>query len=355
MSKTVKKRKKVSNKIFWTPDKAITKNRNVMFFIGPRGVGKTYACKKWCVKQFLRFGHQFCYMRRYETELETVNTLFNDFFNNEEFGADKDFIGYEIKVGSTKDFKNAFFIKRPNSEEWEVMGFYMALSTSYHFKATSYPNTKNLIFDEFLYEKGDYARELKQELNKWFNVLETIFRLRDFRCFMLGNATTFETCYKYGLGLQEPFGSDFWMHKTKPILVEKIDNPIYIIAKKESLIGQLSEGTEFESYAINNSFVFDSKSFIRKKRGNYRYIMSFYYKGQTYGLYTNYVQCVIDKCDKEPQYAINDKDLDKDSISFLQRKHPITEALRKYYNKGVLFYQSMEVKTNLHDLMQKIL
>lgn len=350
-----KKKKELDNKIFWTPDKTITKGRNIMFFIGPRGVGKTYGVKKWCVKQYLKKGEQFCYMRRYESELETISTLFNDFKDNKEFGPDKDFIGYDFKVESTKDFKNAFWVKRPNSEEWEVMGFYMALSTSYHFKATSYPKTRNLIYDEFLYEKGDYSRELKQELNKWFNVLETIFRLSDFRAFMLGNATTFETCYKYGLGLQEPYGSDVWLHKTKPILVEKIDNPKYIIAKKQSLIGQLAEGTEFESYAINNSFIFDSKSFIRKKKGNYRFIMSFYYRGKTYGLYTNYVQCVVDKCDKQAEYVINDKDLDKDSIAFLQRQHPITIALRKYYNKGMLFYQNMEVKTSLHELFQKIL
>ena len=340
---------KEEGKIWWTPDSTITKNRDVMFLIGSRGVGKTYGCKKWCIKRFLKYGEQFCYTRRYETELGNVNTLFND------LAYDPDFEGYSFRVYSTSDYHNCFWVRRPNSEVWEPMGFYIALSTSYQFKATSYPKVKYLIFDEFLYEKGSYARELKGELNQFFNLLETIFRLRDFRVFMLGNATTFETCYKYGLDLQEPFGSDIWYHKTKSILVEKIVNEKYIQAKRDSALGRLVEGTDYANYAIDNNFAYDSKSFIKKKKGNYRYIMGFYYKGKKFGIYTNYVQCVVDLTDKEPDYIIKDEDMDKDGIKLLQKKHPVIKYLSKYYNHGVMYYQNMEVKTYLHKLFMTLL
>ena len=321
---------KEEGKIWWTPNKTLTKNRDLMFLIGSRGVGKTYGCKKWCINRYINYGEQWAYTRRYETELGNVNTLFNDLSN------DPDFEGYSFRVLSNTDFHNCFWLKRPNSEVWEPMGFYIALSTSYQFKATSYPNVKNLIFDEFLYEKGSYARELKGELNQFFNLLETIFRLRDFRVFMLGNATTFETCYKYGLGLQEPYNSDIWYHKTKSILVEKIVNEKYIQAKRDN-------------------FAYDSKSFIKKKKGNYRYIMGFYYKGKKFGIYTNYVQCIVDLTDKEPDYIIKDEDMDKDGIKLLQKKHPVIKYLSKYYNHGVMYYQNMEVKTYLHKLFMTLL
>lgn len=329
---------------YWNPNKSLTKNRNIMFFIGPRGVGKTYGIKKWCIKRFIKYDEQFIYMRRHESELETVSTLFNDLFG------DEDFEGYNFRVAGRE-----MQIKKDTDEDWSVMGFILALSTSYKFKATSYPKVKYLFYDEFLYEKGDVNKELKQEINKFFNVLETVFRNRPFKVFMVGNATTFETCYKYGLGLQEPYDSNIWYHKTKPIMVEKVENPAYLQAKKDSVLGQLVKGTEYENYAIDNNFFYDNKSYIKKKKGNFRYVLGFYYKGVKYAIFTDDEKCIIDKTNVEPGYIIKDEDMDKENLRVLFGTHPVIRYLKKFYNVGCMFYQNMEVKTALHGLFYKIL
>lgn len=335
---------------FWTPDITLTKNCNIMFLIGPRGVGKTYGVKKWCVKRFLKKGEQFVYMRRYDSELDlTITTLFND-FKDDEFLKD-----YDFKIGSLYGYKQAFFIKHKTEKEYRVMGFYMSLSTSFHFKATSYPNVANLIYDEFLFEKGDRAKELKQEFNKFFNVLETIFRLRNFRCFMLGNATTFDTCYKDGFNLQKPFNTRYWRHKTKPIIVEMIDKKDYTLIKKQSLVGVLAQGTEYESYAIDNNFIFDSKSFVKKKRGNYKFIMGFYYKNKSYGLFTNNHNLIVDTTKLKCSFQIKDESLNYEKIKVMQRNHPVVKYLSKWHNMGLLYYQNENVKSDLFVLFNKIL
>ena len=61
--------------IYWDVNNIITKQRHINFILGERGVGKTFTTLEWCVNRALKYGEEFVYMRRYESELNTVKDL----------------------------------------------------------------------------------------------------------------------------------------------------------------------------------------------------------------------------------------------------------------------------------------
>lgn len=328
--------------IHWSVDIVNTKQRNVNFIIGERGVGKTYTTLKYCIKRALRYGEEFFYMRRLLSELDTVKDLFDPLILNNEFPG----VIFSVKG-------NDFYA------DGKVIGHWGSLSTSNKFKGTAYPLVKYLIYDEFLAEKGA-TKELKKEVHKFYNMLETLFRNRDFKVYLLANATTFECCYKYEMGLKLPYGdNEFWYHPKKSILVQLVKNEPYREAKMASPLGKLIEDTSYAEYAVFNNFYMDSYAFVKKRSGTHYQILSFSYRGRNYGLYISRFEknMVIDySCRKLPDYQIKDIDMTEEGIRLLSKSsHPVFRYMRAYQDTGHLNYQSMEIKTQLYELLFKIL
>lgn len=70
---------------YYDYDKIISYNIPVNILIGERGVGKSYGAKKFVIKQFLKKGYQFLYLRRYQVELDKIFQKDNsgkDFFSD---------------------------------------------------------------------------------------------------------------------------------------------------------------------------------------------------------------------------------------------------------------------------------
>ena len=347
--KTIGEKLTKESSIYFNPNPIFCWQRLLYFIIGTRGVGKTYGFVKRSIKRYIKAYKkgkknkpQFMYLRRADVELDSVDTLFNPFIVQEVFK------GWEFKVVG-----DDFFIKPEESETWDLLGCAMALSKSHQFKGSSYPNIEIIIYDEFMAEVGQ--RELKKEVNKLFNLIETVFRFRTPCVVLLGNATTFEnTQYKYELNLQAPYNSSKWFHPTRPIAVHLVKNEEYIKKKKESKFGKLVAGTSYEDGMIDNKFYADSNSFIKKKKGTYRFLFSFYYKGEIFGCFTNGKNVIIDKSKVKPDFQILDPEMDKQT-RIMKKNHPIIKKLSKYAELGCLFYQNAEVKAKLHKLFLTII
>ena len=58
--------------LYYNPQKLLSYNRILNFIIGARGIGKSYAFKKYPINQFLKHGKQMIYVRRYKSELKKV-------------------------------------------------------------------------------------------------------------------------------------------------------------------------------------------------------------------------------------------------------------------------------------------
>ena len=255
----------MNTSIYYDFNKMLSYNALLNFIIGERGVGKSYGAKKYVAKRFINKNKQFVYLRRYKTEVKEAmykNKLpifwqqITDNINDEEMQK----LTKKHKFTNTKD---TMIIDN------KVCGFAMPLSIANILKSSTYENVDTIIFDEFIIDKGNY-HYLQNEVIQLLDVIETVARLRDIRVIFLGNAISITNPYFTFFNLSLPYNSEFKIakrdNKGNPlILINYIKNLKYREVKKQSRFGQLIDGTEYGKYAIDNEFLRDSKSFIKKK------------------------------------------------------------------------------------------
>lgn len=252
--------------MFYDYSRILSYNAFVNILIGERGVGKTYGASKFVVKQFLNKDEQFAYIRRYKTELrQAVPQFFSSIINNNEFPE------AELTTKGKHFYCNG-----------EICGHAMTLATAQDLKGTNFDKVKTIIFDEFIIETGQRKTYLNDEVFTFLNLLESVGRMRDIRVFMLGNAVTITNPYFLYFDLTLPYNNDIKLFKNGLILVQYMKNEEYREAKRKSKLGQLTEGTSYGDYAIENKFVMDNRTFIEKKSGSAKFVFAFKFKGEIY-------------------------------------------------------------------------
>ena len=127
-----------------------------------RGVGKTFGFKKYAINDFLKTGKQFMYVRRFKSELKTIQSFFSDIYA--EFPDHK----FVVKGGNAGGH---FLI------DDKIAGYFYPLSTAFTLKSTPFPNVNKMCMDEFIITKG-HQRYIQDEVTAFFDLIETINRLR---------------------------------------------------------------------------------------------------------------------------------------------------------------------------------
>ena len=82
---------------YYNFDKLFSYNALINIVIGERGVGKSFNAKVAVLKNFLKTGEQFIYLRRYKTELDSALVTFWDDLQSIGFFED-----HELKVKKSK-------------------------------------------------------------------------------------------------------------------------------------------------------------------------------------------------------------------------------------------------------------
>ena len=122
--------------IYYDYNKIMSYNAFINFLHGERGVGKTYGISKFVVKQFIKNGDEFAYIRRFKTELkEAVPNFFDPLINNKEF------------TNQLSNKGNKFYC------DGKTCGYAMTLSTAQNLKSSNFDKVKYIIFDEYLTEE----------------------------------------------------------------------------------------------------------------------------------------------------------------------------------------------------------
>ena len=239
----------------------------------------------------------------------------------------------------------------------EIMGFGMTLSTASQLKSKEFPNVKNLIYDEFIIDKGCY-RYLQNEVEQFLDMVETIARLRDVRVLFLGNAISITNPYFTYFNLTLPYNSDIKTFKNGLILVNYIKNMEYREVKHKSKFGQIIDGTAYSRYAIDNEFLRDSKSFVKKKSQKAQHYFIFKYQNQTYGVWNDWSEGEIYfSKDYDPNcpitFSVTSEDHDEQSIMLKLRSSIFFKSVMEHYRLGKLFFESQSIKNNVITLINK--
>ena len=239
----------------------------------------------------------------------------------------------------------------------EIMGFGLTLSTASQLKSKEYPNVKNLIFDEFIIDKGVF-HYLPGEVHSFLDICETIFRLRDFRAFLLGNAINRVNPYFNYFNLDQPYNSQFKTYHNGALLVCYIKNEVYREAKRKTRFGELISHTEYGRYAIDNEWMHETKSFIGKRPEKSKFYFTLSFKGSKFGIWSDYNSSRIYISNSyDPScpitFTLEASDHNENTKLVSIRRSDFFKNLLEHYRMGLLYFESQKIKAILIDTINQ--
>lgn len=255
--------------IYYNPNRMLSYDRILNFIIGARGIGKSFAMKRYPVNRFLKHGEQFIYLRRFKDELKKVPNYFNDlkeFFPNEKL---------EVKG-------KVFYIND------KIAGWAIPLSSWQSEKSTAYPKVTTIIYDEFIREK-DNSGYIPNEVNALLNFMDTVFRMRDnVRCICLSNAVSVVNPYFLYFELTPNINKEYNAYES--ILIQIPDSSDFSNHKRKTKLGKLIDPYQYGRMSIDNQFTDDTDVFIHKRSQRSKHMFSIIYKKVKYGIWVD-VEC----------------------------------------------------------------
>lgn len=340
--------------IYYNYDRINGFNALFNFLITERGLGKTYGAVKMAIKNFIKHGDHFIYLRRYKSELiNAVPHLFDAIMANNEFP------DYNFFVEGNK-----FYIQ-PKECEGEKnskieFGRAVALSTASVLKSTNFSEVTLIIFDEFLLASGVY-HYLRNEVETLLDLVETIGRLRDnIKVYFLGNMTSLTNPYFAYFDLHLPYNKEFQTFRDGSIVVQYAKNSAYRDVKKKSRFGKLINGTHYGNYAIDNQSLNDNATFICKKDGNCRNFSLVKIRNKIYGVWKSKTDGkLFVSNDYDPSnpctFTFANVDHDENTILDSAKRSPWFRIVIENYKVGNLWFEDQNIKNEFLTILSKTL
>nr|DAH23810.1 MAG TPA: DNA encapsidation protein [Caudoviricetes sp.] len=320
---------------YYSPQKLLTYNYLWNMVIGERGNGKTYAMKKYFIKDFIKNGHQFVWIRRYETEFDDFKEFFSDIIANNEFPK------YELIVNGKKLYCNG-----------KVMGFGIPLSKGITKKSVNYSAVTHICFDEFLIPRGSSYHYLKNEVFRLFDLYETIARTRRVKMFMVANSISQNNPYfrEFNVRLTGEFTK-----VNEQVIVETTNSVNYRQYKKQTDFGRLASLTGYSKYAIDNDFVEDNYNFIEKRTPEAINRFNIQFDKIMLGIWIdtkNGKLFVSNKYNPElPVYCITVDHL-KPNYLILKSNSHFMNMLKNAYEYGYIYYENLKIKGYMENVQK---
>lgn len=330
--------------IYYDYNKLRSYNGLINFILTGRGNGKTFGAKLLGIKDWIKNGEEFVYVRRYYSEMEHTHQFFDDIINSPYFNE------YEFRVVGTKGYIRL----KDTEDEWNIICHFIPLSISQKYKSTAYPKVTKIFFDEFIIDKSN-NRYLKNEVEVFLDLYETIARLRtNVKAFFLANNVSLVNPYFSYWKLNINPHKRFQTAQNGLIVVELYEKTAYNEQKKLTPFGRLIDGTSYGNYAIENESLRDNYSFIKPKRtGNLRFNCSFIVEGKEIGVWVDttnnelnlYVDEVIDPTSKR-RYTITDSDHSPNYTQLLLvRKDAQINLVRNLRLQSAVYFKNLEIQT----------
>ena len=229
------------------------------FLVGGRGTGKTYTT----LKVAKEYGLKFMLMRRTQSQADLISKP--EFSVFKPLNEDK---GWNVMVRRISKYNSAFFIPDLDDEKIEhEIGYTCALSTISNMRGFDASDIQLLIYDEFIPEK--HERLLKNEADAIFNAYETMNRNREIKgiapiqmiCLANANDITnpvFESLKLIRIADRMQKGNtDRWTDEKRGIQLIMLHRSPISRKKSQTVLYNLTDGTEFSNMALDNDFNID--------------------------------------------------------------------------------------------------
>ena len=323
---------------YYDINKTLSYNKLFNFVVGPRGAGKTYGAKRRAIKNYLKDGSQFVYIRRYETEMPAAEM--KNFFDD---------ISVEFPDVEFRAFQGLFRINEG------IAGWYIPLSKATMLKSIPFPNVTMIIFDEFIIDTGTY-HYLPREVTTFLECYSTISRDRDVPVFFLSNAITFSNPYFMYFDITLEQGQKL---KFKgDISLELVENVEFTEHMNSTRFGKLIAGTEYGRYNIENKFLRDTDIFVEKMTSACRYLYTLLCESRQFGVYIDDLTGVLyvsPKVDKTATKITIDTEEHDESTQLLRRGSFYLKTLVDAFSKGNIRFEDVNTKNVCSRVIKKLM
>lgn len=250
----------VEGRQYYDIGECLSRNAQLNFVVGPRGNGKTYSFKMWAVRDYLKTGGKFIYLRRYSNELQKNDTFFSD------IGKEYPNIQFRVNGMSCEISREMNDNGKP---VWENFGYMVALSTSQQLKSVPFPDVTKILYDEFLLDTG-FVRYIPDEVTKFLDFIVTVDRFRDVgvRAFCMANSTSINNPYFAYFGIRVPENGEFFKTLGGQVVAQFPRSRAYVDEASLTDWGRLIDGSSYKQYALGNVF-YDNTSLLLGRKGEH--------------------------------------------------------------------------------------
>lgn len=273
---------------------------DIYFIVGDRGIGKTYGLRKQCILDFQKDGSRFVEICRYASELGDVGSGY--FSKMEEKG--------DFPEGWTWKYEtNTLKIMRDGSDEWEVIGYLVALTGQQKAKKRTFANVRRIIFDEVVLDRNDqYHNYLKNEYLQLANLVSTILREEvgkptKGKLYLLGNACDLLCPYFEALGIDRLPKYGYNQYKNKSVLFHYTEPQNVKERIENTFVGRMLAGTSEQDVVFSNKFKENTNDYVAKKSSTSTYYFGVAYNGITFGIWKDFSAGMIYVNKKVPKNA----------------------------------------------------
>lgn len=313
-------------------------NKILNFVIGQRGGGKSFNAKKWCVNDFIKNGKQFIWVRRYKTELKTINTWFDD------LKGEGMFEGHKMEVKGRTAYING-----------EVAGYFIALSTSQHEKSRPFPNVNKIVYDEFVIDEGA-IRYLPHEVETFLSFMDTVIRNRDdVRALLIANNVSVTNPYFDFFGVRGDSEKRFVVKDD--LIIEFYKSEDFKNERLKTRFGQLIKNTTYGEFSLDNKSLKDNQTFVEPKSANAKFQYYLKYNEMCFGVWRDYEGGKIyisRKYDASGQgFSLTTNDHEP-NLLFIKdfKNYPSVKIIKRAYSLGVLYYDDLTVKSHFYNILK---
>lgn len=330
-----------------------------------RDAGKTYGLRRQFVRDFLKDGSRFVQLVRFKTDLAPVAS---GYFDKLQQGPDVEFPGHIFKT----DTSAAWIAEKvPEGEkpDWQVIGYFGALSQMQQFKQRTFADVYRIMLDEAIIDRAmnRFQRYLPNEYYVLTQMIDSVSRevpgvprKHEPRVYLLANALSMRNPYFAIMGIRKPpeFGKTWYEipELGKRLLLDYVEPTEYTRRRRtETVAGALASLAEDAGGAMDNVFQDATGLFVGRKPSRAKFEFAIKGRGHRLAVWSDeregylYVTAKLPR-DASPLYALTNDDGEFNAL-FARRNESVMRYLLEVYQYGLVRCDSDGTRQALADCL----
>ena len=330
-------------------------NGEICLVLGAKDIGKTFGLRKKCIERWIKVRETFCEICRTKAEVEAVapnyfaKLVSEGCFKNYDFKTEKGcgYIARKVPEGERPD--------------WQLICYFVALSSFQMEKKRTYVAPKRFIFDEAIIDTKDrYHRYLPDEFLILANLLDTISRQQPgsdyhYNVYLLGNAVDLTCPYLRHLGINKIPSFGYSYYKDKTVLLHYVEPWDAEDRRAHPPVGRMVGGDDEAKGIFDNEVEGTTGKGNAKKTSTAKYRYCLKWGRMNFAVWVDTKRGLWFITSKVPKGAENIYTLTKKdstvNYEVLDNASPLTSLLVKVYYVGGLRYESAHIREAFFEVL----